>query len=199
MQCQKSAWADSLREAERLLIDHGKLRLLTHAQEVAAKAREIGERFALDGEILFLAGLCHDIGGIMAPDEMRKAATARGIVLDPAEEAHPFLLHQRFSRILCEEALHIRDQRILCAVECHTTLWSKPSAYDMTLYLADKLAWDQPGEPPYRAAAETALGTSLEAACLAQIDYLFAHDMLLYPHKWLLEARCWLASFEKGN
>jgi len=199
MQCQKSAWVGGLRGAEQLLAAHGKRKILAHGRDVARKAREIGEGFGLDGDVLFLAGLCHDVGGVMTPDEMRKGAASRGIVLDPAEDAYPFLLHQRFSRILCEEALDIRDERVLCAVECHTTLWSRPSAYDMALYLADKLAWDQPGEPPYGAAVQAALEVSLEAACLAQIDYLFAKDMILYPHRWLLEARCWLASFEKGN
>ena len=34
---------------------------------------------------------------------------------------------------------------ILKAIESHTTLRSNPSKLDMIIFIADKLAWDQPG------------------------------------------------------
>lgn len=199
MQYRKGARTDGLHDAERLLAAYEKEHLWAHSVRVAEKAREIAAQYALDSEVAYASGLYHDIGGVMTPHEMRSEALPRGIVLDAAEEAHPFLLHQRFSRILAEETLGVRDARILSAIECHTTLWSMPSPYDMALFLADKLAWDQPGEPPYRAAIEAALNQSLECASLALIDYLLENDMIKAPHRWLLEARCWLMGYEERN
>lgn len=193
MQYRKEAQMDSLHDAEKLLLEHGKEAILHHSRAVADVAMELAGRYALDAEVLRVAGLCHDIGGIMSASSMLSQAQRRGIVLDPAEMAHPFLLHQQFSRILCEETLHIADERILSAVQCHTTLWANASEYDMALYIADKIAWDQPGEPPYGAVVAAALERSLAAGCLAAMDYMFAHDMILMPHRWLLEARCQLA------
>ena len=85
--------------------------------------------------------------------------------------------------------------RVLEAVGCHSTLKANPSPYDMALFVADKLAWDQPGAPPYENNVREALAVSLEAACLSHIDYVLRHGMILMPHTWLLEARNWLIPY----
>ena len=59
-------------------------------------------------------------------------------------------------------------------------------------FIADKLAWDQPGEPPFKKNIEMALNDSLEAACYQYIKYQFDHDLLLFPHCWIIEAYRWL-------
>lgn len=184
-----------LREVEKLLRKHGKARIWAHSLEVAAAAVRIAGAYGLDAEQCETASLCHDIGGIMTPEAMRMEAERRGMALDPAEAMHPFLLHQRFSKALCEERLGIEDALILSAVGCHTTLKPSASALDMAVFLADKLAWDQPGEPPFGSIIEEALHTSLERASLAYIDYVLARGMILMPHRWLLEARAWLIPF----
>ncbi|MDR1687054.1 MAG: hypothetical protein LBS21_00380 [Clostridiales bacterium] len=81
----------------------------------------------------------------------------------------------------------ITDERVLSAVECHTTLKNNPSAYDMALFTADKLAWDQDGLPPFDAVVRGALTQSLEAASLAYMEYIVTNKMILFAHKWFEE------------
>lgn len=62
----------------------------------------------------------------------------------------------------------------------------------MALFIADKLAWDQEGTPPYEQEVRAALTQSLPAACLTYMRYCIHHGRVLYPHTWWLEALVWL-------
>lgn len=169
--------------------------LLRHSLDVVREIQSIAEQYKLDTEACIVAALCHDLGGTFSPEEMMEKAVVLDLPLDPSEVQHPFLLHQHFSKMICREQLNISDTRILEAVGCHTTLKANPSSYDMALYIADKLAWDQPGEPLYANNVREALIISLEAACLSHMDYVLSHGMVLMPHAWLLEARNWLIPY----
>ena len=122
---------------------------LKHVQEVADTCVRIAEQYGLDREKCRIAGLLHDIGAVMKPEDMVDYTISCGIPLDEAEKMYPFLLHQRVSRMFAEDVLGIKDEDILSAVECHTTLKSSPGKYDMALFIADKLSWDREGIPPY--------------------------------------------------
>lgn len=180
------------RTPERLLEHCGMPRTLAHVRAVAQECARIAERFGLDKEKCCLAGILHDVSAVIRREDMLRWAKERGMPLCQAEERYPFLLHQRLSRIAAEEAFGVQDQDVLSAVECHTTLKANAAPCDMALFIADKIAWDQPGEPPYLKAVEEALEQSLEAACLAYMTYTEEAGKLLYPHDQWTEAVCWL-------
>ena len=182
-----------LHEVKHLL--KGKEYIWEHSLKVAEESIAIAQQYALQEKICIEAALCHDVGGMYTEDELLMMAIEEHMALDPAETQHPFLLHQRFSRKICEQVLAIKDERITEAVGCHTTLKANPSAYDMALFIADKLAGNPYGELPYAKEIRKALCCSLESACLAHIDYVCRHGMILMPHRWLLEARTWLIPF----
>ena len=172
-----------------LLIANGRPKTCAHVFAVAAQARLLALRFGENAEAAEEAALLHDISAVIRPADMLAGMEASGAYIDPAERAHPFLLHQRLSRLVAAEDFGVTDARVLSAIEVHTTLKRDYAPCDLIVYLADKLAWDQPGEPPYRAEVEAALERSLERAALAHIDYAMEHGMILTPHRWLLEAR----------
>lgn len=184
---------DGLHKAGEILLAHGKEAVWEHSQAVADEAAALAGHFGLDVDAAREAGLCHDLGGIYPAQEMLEMVQAIGIEIDPAEQKYPFLLHQQLSAMVCREQLGITRDDILQAVACHTTLRAEASKLDMVVFLTDKLAWDQPGKPPYEAEIRNALRTSLEAACLAHITYVMDHGMILMPHTWLLEAKGWLS------
>ncbi len=183
---------DVYADVRRLYLENDKLRSYCHVQGVAVAIRALALRFRLDGEACECAAYCHDIAAILAPQDMLRHAREHGLVLDVAEEHYPFLLHQRYSALIAEEALGVGDPRVLSAVACHSTLKTHPSQYDMALFLADKMSWDQEGIPPYLPIVENALGRSLYQASLAYIEYALESHMMLCPHRWLMEARQWL-------
>lgn len=181
-----------LHNAERLLLSHGKEAIWAHSQDVAAEAVLLAERFSVDRLACETAAYCHDIGGITPAAQMLGMARDRGWAIDPAEARYPFLLHQRFSALYAAELLGIADAVICGAIGCHTTLRAQANPVDMVVFLADKLAWDQPGRPHYEAAVREALQAGLPAACLLFLETILADGSLLMPHRWLLEAVQWL-------
>ena len=161
-----------------------------HVKAVADKNMEIAKQYGLDAEICGLCGYLHDISGIMSYSDMTAYAVGNGWHIYEAEKKAPILLHPRISKAIAKEDFGITDERILSAVECHATLKANPSAYDMALFVADKLAWDQDGVqavPPFYDILTNALKQSLEAASLAYMDYIVEHKMILYPHQWFDE------------
>ena len=181
--------SDLQARVERILCDNGKEATFTHVCAVADAAVRLAEKFGLDAEVCRTAGLLHDISAVIKPADMLAGAEEKGWYIDEAERKYPFLLHQRVSKVVAEEDFGITDPRVLSAIEVHTTLKKDFSAYDLAVFLADKIAWDRGGEPPYRVAVEAGLALSLEAAALAYIDFVMENGMILHPHAWLLEAR----------
>lgn len=181
-----------IQDLAELLVVNNKLNTYKHVKEVAECSKVIASKYGLDLNTIELASYSHDIAAIMKSSDMLEYAMKENLYLDEAERKYPFLLHQRFGKMIIEDVFNITDTNVLSSVECHTTLRSKPSSYDLALFIADKLAWDQEGVPPYLEVVEKALEISLEKAALTYIDYIFEYEMILYPHTWLLEARKYL-------
>jgi len=181
--------SDLQARVERILCDNGKEATFTHVCAVADAAVRLAEKFGLDAEVCRTAGLLHDISAVIKPADMLAGAEEKGWYIDEAERKYPFLLHQRVSKVVAEEDFGITDPRVLSAIEVHTTLKKDFSPYDLAVFLADKIAWDRGGEPPYRVAVEKALEASLETAAGAYIDFVMGNGMILHPHAWLLEAK----------
>ena len=184
--------ADIAAAVEELLTENGRPKTWAHVSAVAQVCADMGAAFGIPPEQCRAAGLLHDVSAVVPAGEMLEYARGQGWEIDPAEEAHPFLLHQRVSEVAARKRFGVTDAAVLHAIRCHTTLRANPSPWDMALFLADKLAWDQPGEPPFREEIERGLRVSLERACLNYMEYAMDHDMILTPHKWLLEAMEWL-------
>lgn len=185
-------WPDPGEGALLLLAANGRDRILAHSRAVSRCAAGLAASFGLDAEKCALLGLAHDVGGVVSAQAMLRHAQARGWPLDEAERKHPFLLHQTFSALIARDALGLRDPELLAAIACHTTLRRDPSAYDLMLFVADKLAWDGEGRPPYEEALRAGLRTSLADAARAYMRYQLDRGLLLAPHRSFLEALRWL-------
>lgn len=171
-------------DVKALFNSNNKQKTYNHVKAVADVNVIIAEQYGLDKDICELSGYLHDISAAIAPDNMTAYAIKNGWSIDEAEQKYPFLLHQRISKTIAEQDFGINNEKILSAIECHSTLKTNPSAYDMALFVADKLAWDQEGEAPFYSVVNDALKQSLEAASLTYMDYIVENKMILHPHKW---------------
>ena len=165
---------------------------LSHCISVAEASRKTAARFGLDEAIAAASAWLHDISTVMEPRDMLDYAISRNWEIDASEKIHPFLLHQRLSAVFARELFGVHDPLILSAVGCHTTLKKNPSVYDMVLFVADKLSWDQARTPPFYDAVVSALEKSPSHASLAYIDFVLDNGMIVSPHPWLMDARNWL-------
>ncbi len=134
-----------------------------------------------------IAGYLHDISAIYPNNERIFVAEDMRIELFKEERQFPMIIHQRISRIMAQREFGIQDEKILSAISCHTTLKKKFSKVDLVLFVADKIRWDQEGQPPYLQEITQALNSSFEAAAFSYIDYILKNDIKVI-HPWLLEA-----------
>lgn len=175
-------------DVKNILLINGKSNTYIHVANVADRNALISKTYDLDHDKCVIAGLLHDISAIIKPEDMLKYAYENRLEVCEAERKYPFLLHQRLSKICAVEYFNISDEEILSAIECHTTLKKCPTKYEMSLFIADKLAWDKRGIPPFYEEVDDALGISLEAACYKYMEYMVDNDMILCPHDNWIEA-----------
>jgi len=174
-------------DVKSLFYLYNKQKTFEHVKAVAEVNIKIAEQYNLDKNICELCGYLHDISAVISYDYMMKYAVDNNWQIYETEKKIPMLLHQRISKVIAEEDFNITDNRILSAVECHSTLKANPSDYDMALFIADKLAWDL-GFPPFYDVVADALKYSLEKTSLVYMNYIVEHKMILEPHPWFEES-----------
>lgn len=184
-----------IEDIEKIFRVSNKEKVLEHSINVAKTSIIIAEKYNLDKDVCEIAGYLHDISAIISPEDMLQYAKDNNWYIDNAEEKYPFLLHQRCSVELAKEVFNIEDNNILDAIGCHTTLKLNPTPYEMTLFIADKLSWDQDGKPPFYDLVKEELDKSLYHASLAYMNYIVDNKLILYPHKWFIEVKQWLEEF----
>jgi predicted HD superfamily hydrolase involved in NAD metabolism len=180
---------DLQRNSQALLFHHGRTATAEHSLRVAAKAKLLTLRWNADPAKAEIAGWLHDISAIVPSNRQLGLAESLEIDILPEERTYPLLLHQKLSAVIASEVFSVTDPHILSAIECHTTLKAKASALDKIVFVADKLQWDRPGDPPYLEALQSALEHSLDAAALCYLDYLWQQRATLPAlHPWMVEA-----------
>ncbi len=177
-------------EIHRFLSERNHAFTAIHCRAVAEQARALALRFGVDADKAYAAGLLHDISAVIPNAERLARARAWGIDILPEERIAPMILHQKLSAIMAQRQFGVEDADVLSAIGCHTTLKPDASPLDKVVFVADKIAWDRPGEPPWRDELTRALDVSLDAAALAYLDYLWERrEQLWVIHPWFVAAR----------
>jgi len=160
-----------------------------HSQQVAAQAKRLAMRFGAGLEQAETAAWLHDISAVIPADQRLHAAQSLGLEVLSEEARAPMILHQKLSRWISEAVFRIEDPLVLSAIECHTTLKANASLLDKVVFVADKIAWDQPGEPPYLNELLPALDHSFDQAAWVYLHYLWQRrDQLAVIHPWMRAA-----------
>ena len=180
------------------LLAHDRADTLGHCARVAAGAGRIAERFGLEHSAAETAGWLHDISAVIQNDMRIQVAEGIGLTVLDAERAYPMIVHQRLSEAMATALFDVHDAASLSAIGCHTTLKANASALDKAVFVADKIKWDQAGDPPYLGEILAALNVSLDAAAFCYLDYLFQRrGQLKVVHPWAWDAYIGLNTEEK--
>jgi predicted HD superfamily hydrolase involved in NAD metabolism len=176
---------DIARDVPVFLTHHGRPDTAKHCGAVAAEARRIAALVGADLDAAEVAGWLHDISVIIPSEQRAVIAEQLGVDVLPEETIFPMIIHQKLSAVLAREIFRIEDAAILSAVGCHTTLKAGATMLDKVLFVADKLAWDQPGHAPFHDDMRAALGRSLDQAALVYLRYLWEQRATLRVfHPW---------------
>ncbi len=185
-------------DVNNFFLQNNKKKTLEHVIDVANTNEEIALQYNLDKKICIKSGYLHDISTVIHPNDMLNYMIENNLFVDESERKYPFILHQRISKIIAKNFFNIDDETILSAIECHSTLKSNPSKYDMALFIADKLSWEKEGTPPFYDVVSENLSYSLEKACLSYINYIIDNNMILHPHSWIIASKKYLELYNMG-
>ncbi len=169
---------------------HSYPQTIRHSQHVAEEAGRLAFRSGADPRKASRAGWLHDVSVVFLDSQRVEVARALGLELLREEERNPVLIHQKISRLMAQEIFLVNDAEILSAVGCHSTLKAGASLLDKVVFVADKLSWDQKGNPPYYPEMAEAIEKSIDKAALVYIQSLYErHNTLAFClHPWLIDA-----------
>ena len=117
-----------------------------HSVRVACLARELCERFGLDGNAGYLAGISHDICKSCKDRLLLSLVSRDGKSVSALETAKPSLLHGRGAAVLLESEYNVHDESVLDAIRNHTFGSPELDKLGMVLFVADKI---EPGREDY--------------------------------------------------
>jgi predicted HD superfamily hydrolase involved in NAD metabolism len=176
-------------DAARLLKDRGRGKTTEHSQQVTAVAQRLARCWGEDETSAEVASWLHDISAIVPQDHRLQVTEMLGVEVLAEERVAPVLVHQKLSAVIAKEVFAISDRSVLSAIGCHTTLKANSSILDKIVFVADKMAWDQSGGPPYLAEMASAADQSLDLAAYYYLDYLWQQrETLPAVHPWALQA-----------
>ncbi|MBN1659262.1 MAG: bis(5'-nucleosyl)-tetraphosphatase (symmetrical) YqeK [Anaerolineae bacterium] len=194
---------DAATDASSLLVAHGRADTAEHCRRVAAEAVRLARHWGVQEASAAVAGWLHDVSAIVPHADRLRVAEALGLEVLAEERAAPVLIHQKLSAAIARQVLGVVDGAVLSAIGCHTTLKAHSSALDKIVFVADKIAWDQPGDAPYLASIRSAAGRSLDLAAHVYLDYLWQRrDTLSAMHPWAAQAYeelCATVQWEDGG
>jgi predicted HD superfamily hydrolase involved in NAD metabolism len=169
---------------------HGCESTADHCAEVADVATGLAERFGGEVSAAHTAAWLHDVSAVIPNAQRLQMAQDLGIAVLDEEVPAPMILHQKLSEVIAATLFGVRDAAVLAAIRTHTTLHPQADMLAKVVFVADKLAWDQPGRPPYEAALLAALDRSLDAAVCVYLELLWAQRAALpVVHPWMAAAR----------
>lgn len=114
-----------------------------HTLCVADEALRLANKYGVDGEKAYLAGLLHDITKNATTQEQLKIFSDFGIILDDISKSSKKLWHAISGAAYVENVLKVKDKDIIDAIRYHTTAKGDMPKLSLILYLADFTSADR--------------------------------------------------------
>ena len=158
--------------------------LFEHSLGTAKAASDLAERYGVDSEKAYLAGIVHDYAKPFSGDKLLEIAEELKVPLDPITRQQHKLLHAPVGAVLVEKDLGISDPDILKAVAFHTTGHDRMSTFEKVLYLADYIEENRQfeGVEEIRKAAKSDLDLALLTAVDRAIQSILDRHLMLHPN-----------------
>ncbi|MGI6611732.1 MAG: bis(5'-nucleosyl)-tetraphosphatase (symmetrical) YqeK [Limnochordia bacterium] len=166
-------YGDTRADMVRFLACHGHHKTISHSMCVAEEAGRLAIRWNESAAHAQVAGWLHDISAVIPNGERISVAEHLGLDILPEERTAPMIMHQKLSAEIASELFGVSNKEILSAIACHTTLKADASKLDKIVFVADKICWDQSGDPPYLGQILEAAEHSLDKAACIYLEYLW--------------------------
>ena len=156
-----------------------------HSIGVANTAVKLAEKFGVDRNKAYVAGLLHDCAREFENEDLPAQAVKRGIKIGEVEKVAPLLLHAYIGAKMVTEIYDVDDEEIVQAIYRHTVGARDMSALDKIIYFADMIepGRNYPGVDKLRELAETSnnLDEIILTALGESIIFVVQKGALLHP------------------
>jgi len=155
-----------------------------HSLNTAQVAESLADRYGVDREKAFLAGMLHDYAKHLNPGDLLRIAGENGMISCEDERQVPDLLHAPVGAYLLKHELAIEDEEILEAVRVHTMGSLCMSPLDKIIFLADKIEPSRDRYPNLELMRRLAFDDLDQAMLLcleSTIHYCLDHRTVLHP------------------
>lgn len=182
---------DLKNDIHSFFLAHHDYETLRHTLTVASEAKRVARIYGADPVKAEQAGLLHDISNVVPVIKMLSVAKELSIEIMDEEYKYDRIIHQKLSKAMAEEMFNIKDQEILNAIECHTTLKPQSSLLDKVLFISDKISWELPGEHQYLLEIRDKVNEQkLNDGILIYLNNIWEQrTKLKLVHPWLIRAR----------
>ena len=162
-----------------------------HSRNTALLTWDLCNRYGLDSQKGYLAGIAHDLCKLMRDDELIRLAHEDGFGISRLEQKKPGLLHGRAAAVLLAKKYDINDRDILEAIGYHTTGRWDMGPLAKVVYVADKIEISRNAVDPAlrRMSRESDLETLFAAVLSDTVSYLKSQALdISYGTRRLLAA-----------
>lgn len=109
-----------------------------HTLGTAECARELAEKYRLDSEKAYLAGLLHDCAKCFSNEKLLDIIH-KHLQVEECEMLNYKTLHAPVSAYIAEKEFNVTDREILSAIRWHTLGKLEMSEFEKIVFLADKI------------------------------------------------------------
>lgn len=173
-----------MRELDRKILEELRERVdeerFEHSRLVAEAAKEIAERYRLDSEKAFTAGLAHDIAKRFSDEENRYYIEKYGLDKELLDEKAKNYVHADVGAVFAKERFGLDDE-ICRAIKYHTIPDVTMTDFDKAIFLADKIGRDEEILPGLREAIFEDLDKGMKMFLREQEKSLEARGIEQHP------------------
>lgn len=156
----------------------------THSLGVADEAKKLAEKYGIDPDRAYLAGLVHDCAKEVPPEDMAGILKNKyGVSVDAMSRLTPKILHGVLGACEAQNKFGIYDPEVLDAVKYHTTGKGNMSMLAKIIYIADYIEpnRDFDGVEELRRLAYADIDEAIIKGIDETIADLLVRGLLLHP------------------
>lgn len=170
-----------IKEKLNLMLPQGRMK---HSLNVANCASELSEKYDLDKEKAYIAGLVHDCAKYLNYNQANEYINKYEIYLDELEENNLALSHSVIGSVIAEYEFGIKEKDIINSIKYHTTGREDMSILEKVIYISDLIEKDR-DFPIVDKLRELAYGGDINSALLVSFDntikFVIDNKQLIHP------------------
>lgn len=166
-----------------IVLSHLKGERLLHSIGVVVAGLEMAEQWGVEFEKVYIAGLLHDCGRYIPPEELKRRLESLGAGIPEEDREFPQLWHCFYGAALLRHHLKINDSELYTAIWWHSTGEARLTPLQKIIFLADCIepTRDFQGLSELRELAFIDLDIAIAKAVEMKLYYLNTHNIKVHP------------------